>query len=447
MAHFEITSGQIVFDCLKEYGKGELFLRTDGLQFEERRARVRLQYLEAHPETAHYNAIENAAVTPGMTRAEVIAAWGLIEEDTRMAFGHVTEERRVAFAYFTGIEVGVRYALYFKGDRLAGVRQTEELVAPHERELDMRFAEQRNSFYFYDGNDGQLRGSNVDQYNMDWDTAHLRLYTVDILPRSSHYRIEYELKKKGVFEEYERVLTELGYQPSTVTAEVQNRIALSLLPYPPLTEADLKKAMPKPAEGEDWRLLPASDFPEIEETPTIPHAPLREAPASTADSNARSLINDETPPPMPPPEWFEYVADGREQQAVFPTADGKVELVNVHWWEELLFVIKQIPLLVNGISYADVVEVEWREGEIIPHFKRVVDSEGERVVRVTAVGSNEKAMNEFLKDHMDRRHLSYRYENNVLVFGIVGPELDEGTRNWLSYLDASWIYTDTLSQT
>ena len=81
MPHFEISSGQVISDCLKEHGKGELFFRTDGLQFEERRARVRREYLEAHPETTHYEAIMKAGVTPGMTRAEVIAAWGLIEED------------------------------------------------------------------------------------------------------------------------------------------------------------------------------------------------------------------------------------------------------------------------------------------------------------------------------------------------------------------------------
>jgi len=192
MPQFEISSGQVISDCLKEHGKGELFLRTDGLQFEERRARVRREYLEAHPETVHYEAIMKAGVTPGMTRAEVIAAWGLIEEDTRMAFGHFTEEPGSAFAYFTGIEVGGHYALYFRNDYLKGVRETDELVPPHDRELDMRFAEQGNLFYFYDGNDGQLRGSNVDQFNMDWDTAHLRLYSVDIVPRSSASKIELE---------------------------------------------------------------------------------------------------------------------------------------------------------------------------------------------------------------------------------------------------------------
>src|SRR6185503_20837454 len=102
----DINSGEIISECLKEYGQGKLFARTDGLQFEPRRAEVRRAYLEAHPETdpQHREAILNAAITPGMTRDEVIAAWGLLEEDTRTSFGHVTEDRWIAFAYFTGLE-------------------------------------------------------------------------------------------------------------------------------------------------------------------------------------------------------------------------------------------------------------------------------------------------------------------------------------------------------
>jgi hypothetical protein len=56
-------------------------------------------------------------------------------------------------------------------------------------------------------------------------------------------------------------------------------------------------------------------------------------------------------------------------------------------------------------------------------------------------------MSEFLKLHMQRFHPNYHHENNVLTFTISGPELREDTRNWLDYLDASWIYTDTLTQT
>jgi hypothetical protein len=443
MSDFEITSHGIISECFKAHGKAELFPRNDGLQFEERRAQVRREYLESHPSTAHHQAIVKAAVTRGMTRAEVIAAWGLIEEDTRMAFGNVTEERGRAFAYFTGIEVGTPYALYFKDDILVGVRQFEELVPPHARELDMRFAEQGNLFYFYDGSDGQLRGSNVDQFNMDWDTAHHRLYSIDIVPDASAAKIESQLRTKGVWPEYERILNERGYQPNTVPAEVRALVALSLLPYPSLAHVDAGE-FPVADAG---KVLPAADMQIPDEPPLIiPGAPMREPPASAADSNARSLVDD-VPPLMPSVEWFEYVADGRQHQAAFPAIGGKVELVQVQWWEGLLFRVTQVPLLVNGVSEDDIVEVEWQEGEIIPHFKRVVDNEGHRTVRVTAVGTYRKEWMAQLLEHVQRTYYSYRYENKVVVFTIGRPELPEEIRDWLSYIDASWIYTDTLTQT
>ena len=234
MTDIDINSGEIIAECLKKYGQGELFARTDGLQFEAQRADVRRAYLEAHPETSpqHREAILNAAITPGMTRDEVIAAWGLIEKDTRTSFGQVTEDRRVAYAYFTGIEVGANYALYFQDETLMGVRETEELVPPHEREIDMRIAEDGGMFYFYDGTDGQLRGSDSDQYHMDWDTAHHHLYRIEIITRSSRYRIEAHLEANNAMEEYEAELQRQGYTPANAPAEVRSQVALRLLPYP-----------------------------------------------------------------------------------------------------------------------------------------------------------------------------------------------------------------------
>ncbi|MDX6614567.1 MAG: hypothetical protein QOD75_3753 [Blastocatellia bacterium] len=230
----EINSGLIISECLKHHGQGQLFFRADGLAFETRRSEARLEYLAAHddidPPTRA--AILAAAITPGMTRNEVIAAWGLLEEDTRTAFGHVTEERRQAFAYFTGLEVGAPYALYFQDEILVGVKQTDELVPPHEREIDMRIAEDSGSFYFYDGNDDQLRGSNVDQYHMDWDTMHLHLYTVEIIPPSSRHRIEAHLEANGALEKYEAELNRLGHTIEAAPAEVRSQVALRLLPYP-----------------------------------------------------------------------------------------------------------------------------------------------------------------------------------------------------------------------
>lgn len=89
-----LLSQRIIAECRKRHGFGGLFFRTDGLEHEERRAAMRQRLLEANPETAaeHRAAILKTAVTPGMTRGEATAAWGLLEEDTRAAFGHVTEE-------------------------------------------------------------------------------------------------------------------------------------------------------------------------------------------------------------------------------------------------------------------------------------------------------------------------------------------------------------------
>jgi hypothetical protein len=257
----DINSGEIISECLKQYGRGELFARTDGLQFEAQRAEARRAYLEAHPETdpQHREAILNAAITPGMTRNEVIAAWGLLEEDTRTSFGHVTEDSRVAFAYFTGIEVGTNYALYFREETLMGVRETDERVPPHEREIDMRVAEEGGTFYFYDGNDGELRGSNVDQFHMDWDTAHLHLYTVELITRSSRYRIETHLEANGALGKYESELNRLGYTLAKAPDEVRFQLALRLLPYPQPQRGTQSEGPTVPPDSDNWRVLPSSD--------------------------------------------------------------------------------------------------------------------------------------------------------------------------------------------
>src|SRR6185295_13625672 len=110
------------------------------------------------------------------TRQDVTAAWGLLEEDTRTVFGHVTDNRLNAYAYFKGFAVGEPYTLYLRDDTVIGIQRSDELVAPHEDELAMRLAEERDGLhFFYDGADGRLRGSDTDQFRMDWDTMHLHL--------------------------------------------------------------------------------------------------------------------------------------------------------------------------------------------------------------------------------------------------------------------------------
>jgi hypothetical protein len=51
---FAVNSNQIILECLKEHGKGKLFFRTDGLEFETRRARVREKFLNVPESHALY---------------------------------------------------------------------------------------------------------------------------------------------------------------------------------------------------------------------------------------------------------------------------------------------------------------------------------------------------------------------------------------------------------
>lgn|GEM_PF-2294189 len=441
-----VISGEIIFECLKQHGQGEFFSRRDGLEFSAARAAARRDYLDSHPEIIppYRDAILKAAITPGMTRAEVIAAWGLLEEDTRLVFGHVTQNGRTTYACFKGFDVGVRYALYFNEDVLVGVRQTDELIAPHERELHMRFAEAGGLFYFYDGDDDELRGSNVDQYQMDWDTAHLHLYTIEIVPKYARYRTELNLKAAGVFEEYKAALDRLGFRPGTAPPEVRSRIALGLLPYPPAPEPEIaEESMTEPL-SDSWRMLPAGT-PDTngDSADTTDELPIAPAPAdSPAEAEAADSSYD---PPMPPEEWFAYVANGAEQRAAFPTSTEDMELLKVEWLEEIHFRVTEMPLMANGVSFYDDVELEWLEGEIIPRLKRVIEEPDRRTVRANLKDSKKDKLRRFFAWMDDHPH-DYRYEKPWLVFS-TWAGMDEDTRSWLDYIDASWVFTDTLDQT
>lgn len=415
--HREIISSEIVFECLKEHGKGKLFFRTDGLQFESRRAEVRSQYLEAHPEikTEHREAILKGAITPGMTRDEVIAGWGLVEEDTRTAFGHVVDDQRSGFGYFTGFAVGEGYALYLKDEIVVGVRPTEELVPPHELELTMRLAEEDfGLFYFYEGGDGQIRGSDREQRYLDWDSQHLHLYRVELVPPTSLRRVEDRIRANGLIREYEIALIRLGYNSRTAPDELRTQVALKTLPYP---------ARKREAEEQ----LPHTATSVIE----LPPSPL-EPP--------------EDPTLNPPEKWFAYLAFGHQQEVAIPCGDDRIELLRVDWIRDRLFRINQVPLLTNEVSLYDLVEAEWREGNLIPWFKHVAEKSRLRTVRaIVSDPESEAAVRHFAKVNIADRG-RYRYENGVLAFGIEEPELDAIAKEWLSYLPLTWVYTDTLAQ-
>jgi hypothetical protein len=420
---FEINSSEIIFECLKEHGKGKLFFRSDGLEFESQRAELRTKYLESHPETEneHREAIVRAAITPGMTRDEVIAGWGLLDEDTQTVFGHVTDDQRSGFGYFTGFAVGEAYAIYLRDEVVLGVRATDELVPPHELELTMRLAEEDSGlFYFYEGDDGRIRGSDREQYFMDWDSQHLHLYRVEVVVPRSLRNVEDRIKAKGLIREYEIALLRLGYDSKTAPDELRTQVALKILPYPARSESD-----------------------EVEKS-LLNVAP--QAPTSAIPLPPSPLEPPDDPTSVPPEKWFAYLAFGHEQEVAFPCDDDRVELLKVEWIRERLFRIQQVPLFANGVSLYDLVEAEWRESDVMPWFKRVAEKSGLRTVRAFLTDlEREAAVRHFAKVNTASRG-RYRYENAVLAFTIEEPALDAIAKEWLSYLPLTWMYTDTLSQ-
>src|SRR5687767_11575076 len=82
MGHGQVAEF-IMEQCLLGRGRGQLFLRRDGLENTPGRVAARRDYLEAHPETRpeYREAILEAGITPGMTRRETVAAWGLDQEE------------------------------------------------------------------------------------------------------------------------------------------------------------------------------------------------------------------------------------------------------------------------------------------------------------------------------------------------------------------------------
>ena len=126
----EEVVGLIIDECRRRYGEGQVFYRGDGLAFEERRAAKRAAYLQAHPETSpeYRGLIAGGGVTPGMSHAESVAAWGLVEEDMRDTTGRKTADEHHGYAYYYGFNVGRPYVLYLIDSTLAGVREDTERV-------------------------------------------------------------------------------------------------------------------------------------------------------------------------------------------------------------------------------------------------------------------------------------------------------------------------------
>ncbi|MBV8859862.1 MAG: hypothetical protein JOZ02_23225 [Acidobacteria bacterium] len=231
-----LSSYDIIVECQKRHGAGEFFPRTDGLQEEERRAAQRRRFLEANPETtaSHRDAILRAAVTPGMTRGEATAAWGLLDEDTANVYGHVAESRAVVYAYFTGFNVGATCALYMAGDVLAGVRETRDLVEPHPRETDMKLADRYlGLFCFYELSNGVVIGTDMDEYRNPPDILAMNMHRTEAIPRFSEDEaamksLETRLIGHGVYSDYLEALRRLGTDVDHATLAERCEAAVSV---------------------------------------------------------------------------------------------------------------------------------------------------------------------------------------------------------------------------
>lgn len=426
----DILSGDIVLACLQAHGRDEFFFRTDGLQFEERRAKLRREYLEAHPDISeqHRQAILSASATPGMTREELTAAWGLLEEDTRMSFGHVTESSLGTYAYFNGFRVGDPYTIYLHDNLVIGIKPTQELAPPHELELTMRVAEEkRNMRFFYPGRGDFLLGSDIDQHRAGYDVLHNFLYTIEPVLPYSISQIEQHIDAKGLSPEYKLVFSRLGIDPWRATAELRSYVALSLLPFPPAADFNM------------WD----DTVDELSVT-------------RTANEIPPALLAPEDPASLPPEEWFAHIADGLPPEGAFPTAlkghgrdatfDEGVELLRIERIKGRIFRVHQIPLLAIGVAPYDRVELEWRPNDVTPRFKRLVESGGQRVVRaVIKPEAIEQDLGRFVKDYVEYPQ-TYHYENGLFAFTILTPRLKDHVQDRLGYMSKSWAYADTLTQ-
>lgn len=226
----------IIDECRRRYGAGELFPRTDGLQEEESRAAQRRRFLEANPDitSEHRAAILKAAVTPGMSRGEVTAAWGLLDEDTAEVYGHVVERRSGGYAYFTGFNVGKTYALYLSDEVVVGIRETRDLIEPHPREADMKLADRYlGLFCFYELSNGVLLGTDMDEYRNPPDILAMNMHRTEPIPRFSEDEeamksLEMRLVGHGVYSDYLEALRRMGTDVERATLAQRGEAAASV---------------------------------------------------------------------------------------------------------------------------------------------------------------------------------------------------------------------------
>jgi hypothetical protein len=167
---------------------------------------------------------------------------------------------------------------------------------------------------------------------------------------------------------------------------------------------------------------------------------------------------DEAPEKFPPEEWFAAVAEGRPQRVAFRDVNGDTEFVRAEWLKENVFYLRESPLLVDGISIRDFVEVEWTGGGIDPRFVRVADERWRcRTIRAHATPKEVKYFKAVCQDYHIAVFEPPRYERGIFVTAIEPDEFKEYLESeevedeeLLYYfrhaLPNGWVFTDTGSQ-
>lgn len=114
-----------------------------------------------------------------------------------------------------------------------------------------------------------------------------------------------------------------------------------------------------------------------------------------------------------PDEWFieSYAKD--DVRVNFYDIYGKVEAIPAFWMEDNIFSLDETPLRVDEISIEDLVEVEWRENEIMPYFLRIKEKSIFRTFRVPL--SREDATNKRLVNFLKTNTYSYRIDQDVFL--------------------------------
>ena len=174
----------------------------------------------------------------------------------------------------------------------------------------------------------------------------------------------------------------------------------------------------------------------------------------------------DAPQNFPPGGWFAAAADGAPQFVACRDLDGGTELVEAEWLKENVFLVLEMPLLVNGVTLWDEVEADWEGGDPTPRFARVRRRSPVRLIRVRASEREVETILRMVESYKDElafpttpfMECGHHYGRGVFVFcmwkhtleeltGLYGPRLanlllgpeglytDSGARDW--------VFTDT----